>query len=108
MSNTILWYKKPAENFDQALPIGNGRIGGMVYGNYTDELIHLNEDSVWSGGKRNRNNPDSLKNLYRRLYADVPELPPLPQQDGVPKIVQMPVDLSSYDRLLEKGGAANG
>ena len=63
MSNTILWYKKPAENFDQALPIGNGRIGGMVYGNYTDELIHLNEDSVWSGGKRNRNNPDSLKNL---------------------------------------------
>ena len=52
--------------------------------------------------------PDSLKNLYRRLYADVPELPPLPQQGGVPKIVQMPVDLSSYDRLLEKGGAANG
>ena len=52
--------------------------------------------------------PDSLKNLYRRLYVDVPELPPLPQQGGVPKIVQMPVDLSSYDRLLEKGGAANG
>ena len=52
--------------------------------------------------------PDSLKNLYRRLYADVPELPPLPQQNGVPKIVQMPVDLSSYDKLLQKGGAVNG
>ena len=52
--------------------------------------------------------PDSLKNLYRRLYADVPELPPLPQQNGVPKIVQMPADLSSYDRLLKKGGAVNG
>ena len=52
--------------------------------------------------------PDSLKNLYRRLYMDVPELPLLPQQGGIPKIVQMPVDLSSYDRLLEKGGAANG
>lgn len=51
--------------------------------------------------------PDSLKNLYRRLYADVPELPPLPQQDSVPKIVQMPVDLSSYDMLL-KGGGVNG
>lgn len=52
--------------------------------------------------------PDSLKNLYRRLYADVPELPPLPQQNGVPNIVQMPVDLSSYDKLLRKGGAVNG
>lgn len=51
--------------------------------------------------------PDSLKNLYRRLYTDVPELPPLPQQNGVPKIVQMPVDLSSYDQLLKKGGAIN-
>ena len=52
--------------------------------------------------------PDSLKNLYRRLYADVPELPPLPHQNGVPQIVQMPVDLSSYDKLLGKGGAVNG
>ena len=51
--------------------------------------------------------PDSLKNLYRRLYSDVPELPPLPQQNGIPKIVQMPVDLSSYDNLLAKGGAVN-
>lgn len=52
--------------------------------------------------------PDNLKNLYRRLYADVPELPPLPQQNRVPKIVQIPVDLSSYDQLLGKGGAVNG
>lgn len=52
--------------------------------------------------------PDSLKNLYRRLYSDVPELPPLPQQNGVPSIVQMPVDLSSYDSLLTKGGVSNG
>lgn len=52
--------------------------------------------------------PDSLKNLYRRLYSDVPELPPMPQQSSVPRIVQLPVDLSSYDKLLAKGGAVNG
>lgn len=52
--------------------------------------------------------PDSLKNLYRRLYSDVPELPPLPQQSGVPKVAQMQAELSAYDRLLLKEGAANG
>jgi alpha-L-fucosidase 2 len=63
MSSNILWYKNPAKDFNEALPIGNGRIGGMVYGGTNSELIHLNEDSVWSGGKRNRNNPDCLAHL---------------------------------------------
>ena len=52
--------------------------------------------------------PDSLKNLYRRLYSDVPEMPPFPQQSGIPNVAQMPADLSAYDRLLKKGGAVNG
>ncbi len=65
MSNTILWYKEPAENFNDALPVGNGRIGGMVYGGVGCEVINLNEDSVWSGGKRNRNNPNSFENLEK-------------------------------------------
>lgn len=52
--------------------------------------------------------PDSLKNLYRRLYSDVPEMSPLPQQSGIPNVAQMPADLSAYDRLLKKGGAVNG
>lgn len=63
MDNNILWYENPATDFNQALPIGNGRIGGIVYGGVANELIHLNEDSVWSGGKRNRNNPNSLEHL---------------------------------------------
>ena len=51
-------------------------------------------------------NADSLKNLYRRLYSVVPELPPLQEQDGIPTISQLPVNLSDYDRLL-KGVAGN-
>jgi len=63
MSESVLWYQKPAEDFNSALPVGNGRIGGMVYGKPENELIQLNEDSVWSGGKRNRNNPNALQGL---------------------------------------------
>lgn len=61
---TTLWYKQPAEDFDHALPVGNGRIGGMVFGGAADEIIKLNEDSVWSGGKRERNNPDALEGFH--------------------------------------------
>ncbi|MDO4864142.1 MAG: glycoside hydrolase N-terminal domain-containing protein, partial [Ruminococcus sp.] len=43
------------ESFYKALPVGNGRIGGMVYGNYPDELIDLNECTVWSSGPSNNN-----------------------------------------------------
>lgn len=53
------------------------------------------------------NDPDSLQNLYRRLYADVPILPPLPPQEGISNIISMPVNLSDYDAALKKGGVVN-
>ena len=61
----LLWYKAPAENWDEALPVGNGRLGGMVFGKPADELIQLNEDSIWSGGFRKRNNPKAYDNLEK-------------------------------------------
>ena len=64
-TSEILWYKKPAENWDWALPVGNGRLGGMVYGGVGYEVIQLNEDSIWSGGMRDRNNESALPNLDR-------------------------------------------
>ncbi len=62
-TETLLKYNKPAEGFDDALPVGNGRIGGMIYGIAANEKIHLNEDSIWSGGLRHRINPDSAEGL---------------------------------------------
>lgn len=62
-TETLLKYNKPAENFDQALPVGNGRIGGMIFGGAANETIKLNEDSVWSGGLRHRINPDAQEGL---------------------------------------------
>lgn len=58
-----LWYKKPAASWNEALPIGNGRLGGMVYGKTDKEQIQLNEDSIWYGEPIDRNNPDALNNL---------------------------------------------
>ena len=44
-----LWYKQPARDWNEALPVGNGRIGAMVYGNPWNETIQLNEESLWAG-----------------------------------------------------------
>ncbi len=52
-----LWYGAPASEWVQALPVGNGRLGAMVWGRPSDELIQLNEDTLWSGKRRDWNNP---------------------------------------------------
>lgn len=52
-----LWYKKPASNWDKALPAGNGRLGTMVFGHPTFERIQLNEGSLWAGARFDQNNP---------------------------------------------------
>ncbi|MCI7767511.1 MAG: glycoside hydrolase family 95 protein [Oscillospiraceae bacterium] len=60
-----LWYTRPAANWDEALPVGNGRMGAMIFGEPENELLQLNEDSVWSGSFRNRNNPKAYDNLEK-------------------------------------------
>lgn len=50
---------------------------------------------------------DSLQNLYRRLYADVPELPPITMHSEIPQLQQMSADLAAYDRCLLGGGVAS-
>ena len=54
-----LWYSKPAKTWTEALPVGNGRLGAMIYGDYLHENIQLNEESVWAGSKTNNNNPQA-------------------------------------------------
>lgn len=58
-----LWYRKPAKEWEEALPLGNGRLGAMVFGKIEKELIQVNEESIWYGGKRERLNPDAKENL---------------------------------------------
>ena len=56
-------FDHPADNWNEALPIGNGRMGGMIFGTPYTERIQLNEDSVWYGAPKDRINPDALDNL---------------------------------------------
>ncbi|OZQ74171.1 glycoside hydrolase family 95 protein [Paenibacillus taichungensis] len=60
-----MWYSKPAKVWNEALPIGNGRLGAMIFGGVAEERLQLNEDSMWYGGARDRNNEDALPNLPR-------------------------------------------
>lgn len=54
--NNMLFYKKKAKHWEEALPVGNGRLGAMVFGNLKNERIALNEDSLWSGYPKDFNN----------------------------------------------------
>ncbi len=73
VSPLVLWYDKPAQNdWTRALPIGNGRLGAMIFGDIAGDRIQLNEDSVWNGGPRDRSNPsarESLPEIRRLLHA---------------------------------------
>lgn len=60
---SILFYKEKAVAWEEALPVGNGRLGAMVFGNLKNERIALNEDSLWSGYPKDLNNKDAHKHL---------------------------------------------
>lgn len=76
-----LWYNQPAKNWNEALPLGNGFIGGMVFGNVQNERIQLNESTIWGGGPNNTidssarhyiNQARAL--LAKKKYAEAQEL----------------------------------
>ncbi len=67
-----LWYDHPAANWNEALPIGNGRLGAMVFGTPERERLQLNEATIWAGGPNNNVNPDALpviRQLREQLRA---------------------------------------
>lgn len=67
-----LWYDHPAGQWVEALPVGNGRLGAMVFGGVENELLQLNEDTLWSGAPRQCNNPrarEVLPEVRRLLMA---------------------------------------
>ena len=63
--NTKLLFDKPAERWEEYLPLGNGRLGCMVKAHPCNEVLQLNEEGIWSGGPQNRLNPDTGRNLEK-------------------------------------------
>ncbi|WP_428663866.1 glycoside hydrolase family 95 protein [Runella sp.] len=63
-SQAPIHYKQPARNWNEALPVGNGRLGVMTFGRVNEELLQLNEETLWSGGPVEKNpNPDAINHL---------------------------------------------
>ena len=58
-----LWYDRPAQTWTEALPIGNSRLGAMVYGTPSAERLQLNEETIWAGRPNNNANPEALEYL---------------------------------------------
>ena len=67
-----LWYNQPAKVWEEALPLGNSRVGAMVYGIPHQEEIQLNEETIWGGGPYRNDNPKSLEALpvIRQMIFD--------------------------------------
>ncbi|MGN6122383.1 MAG: glycoside hydrolase family 95 protein [Sphingomonas oligoaromativorans] len=68
----LLWYRQPATRWTEALPVGNGRIGAMLFGGVAQERLQLNEDSLWSGGPYDPVNPsarETLPEIRKLIFA---------------------------------------
>jgi alpha-L-fucosidase 2 len=96
-----LWYSQPAAEWVEALPVGNGRLGAMVFGGVPKERIQLNEDTLWGGHKINPNNPEALTALLdvRRLIFEGknPEATTLIDE----KMMGTPKTIESYQTLAD-------
>ena len=69
---TVLWYGKPAQKWDEALPVGNGRLGAMVFGGPGSDRLSLNEQTVWTGGPYDPTRPggpEALPEIRRLVFA---------------------------------------
>ncbi|TWU34586.1 hypothetical protein Q31b_55410 [Novipirellula aureliae] len=67
-----LWYKQPATQWTEAMPIGNGRLGAMIFGGIQQEKLQINEDTLWHGGPHDYSNPEAYSHLatVRQLLED--------------------------------------
>lgn len=106
--DSLLWYDRPASRWTEALPVGNGRIGAMVFGGISEERLQLNEDSLWTGGPYDPVNPEARAALpevrrliFARRYAEAQAL-------ADAKLMATPLSQMSYqsfgDLLIDMPG----
>ena len=72
MKEMMLWYEKSAERWEESLPIGNGSLGAMILGGAEEEILGLNEESVWSGYYKDKNNAkaaDCLEEVRSLVFS---------------------------------------
>lgn len=98
MKRNTLWYREPASQWNEALPVGNGRLGAMVFGGVNVDRIQVNEESLWSGGPHCYDNPEAyshlqaVRDLVRKGDYDA-------AQDRAQSLMGMPVNQCAYQPL---------
>ncbi len=98
---SILWYDNPATKWTEALPLGNGRLGAMVFGTVPKERLQLNEESLWAGEPTNAY-PDGFYKNWRQLQRLVLEGKITEaRQLGLDKLTQSPTSFRSYEPLAD-------
>src|SRR5689334_10205594 len=81
-NDLVLWYQKPArDTMIEALPVGNGRLGGLVHGRAQEERIIVNEDSLWTGDENPSGNYDTM-GAYQVLGEVLVRLPAHTETSG--------------------------
>lgn len=118
---TRMWYTKPSVNWNEALPIGNGRLGAMVFGGVVTEHFSLNEQTLWSGTPSNGDNPGAK--AYLSLVREAALKNEYKKADSLSRFMQGPwtesympmadlwikfqniVDSSNYERRLDLDSA---
>ena len=74
-TGSLLWYDLPAKEWEEALPVGNGRLGAMVFGGHGEERIQLNEETLWSGGPYStvvKDGAKALPEIQRLIFEGKP------------------------------------
>ena len=96
-----LRYCRPAANWNEALPLGNGSMGAMCFGGTRVDRFQLNDDTLWSGGAMDRINPDALPNMdrVRKLIAEgrIPEAEALAEE----ALAALPEGQRNYEPLCD-------
>jgi alpha-L-fucosidase 2 len=95
-----LWYQSPAASWSSALPLGNGRLGGMVFGGVAQERIQLNEASIWEGNAQDRDAPVAVEH-WRRARDLALQGQLKPAQELIQRTMMLPGDMlpRSYQPL---------
>jgi alpha-L-fucosidase 2 len=95
----VMWYDKPAGDWHEALPLGNGRLGAMVFGGTGTERIQLNEESLWAGSQFESSAPDFKKHHdeVRRLMLE--GKPVEADAYGLKHLTSKPTSFRSYEPL---------
>ena len=93
-----LWYQQPAKVWTEALPLGNSRLGAMVYGGVVNEQIQLNEETVWGGGPHRNDSPKAFGVLPKSGNLFLPDVRRKPKRLWL--ITSLPGSMACLSRRL--------